>query len=236
MLLHAGIQILHMPSAAAVCAHLAQRRATKPRMAQLSMSFNNLHSGSTMFQCPLFASCCSDAVFTCLVHHHACSDVRFNNADSLEEDSVMVLSSDDDGWLHMQVNLARLNNTAPTACASASGASIARVHGSAGISLGTSSLISGVPSFDRIVFSDVSGMGFHLQLDDVRLLVNGADVAPRFAASAFTPILSAGGLLPVFGQDLFGVRWIEDSATHTQSGHANSPQPMSREKRGQRSV
>lgn len=81
---------------------------------------------------------------------------------------ITVLASDNDGWLHMRINLENLN----TSC--------------------------GNNNFDRIIFEDVSGMGFYLQLDDMKLLYGSA--ASNFAASAFT--FQAGDLLPVFGDDM----------------------------------
>lgn len=101
-----------------------------------------------------------------LVLHY--SDIRFARAEQVDTDVITVLSSDNDGWLHMRINLANLN----TSC--------------------------GGSNFDRIIFEDVSGMGFFLQLDEMKLLYGSA--VPNFAASAFT--FQSGNLLPVFGDDM----------------------------------
>lgn len=104
-----------------------------------------------------------------------CSDIRFARADQMDDNTVSIISSDNDGWLRIRVNLERLNSS----CSS---------------------------TFDRIIFADVSGMGFNLQLDDMRLLYG--DAVANFAASGFTFPTQTGSLLPVFGDDLTAVSLV----------------------------
>lgn len=56
--------------------------------------------------------------------------------------------------------------------------------------------------FDRIYLVDVSGMGFRLQLDDIKIVP--IDLVEDFGASAYTAP-AAGSILPVFGNDLTSV-------------------------------
>lgn len=137
------------------------------------------------------------------------SDVRFTRADLLDDETISVLSADDDGWLHIRVNIAKLragNASAPattkTAAASAS----------ASCGPGAAAAAASAASFDRIVFADVSGMGFRLQLDDVTLLLS-PELASAFSAASFTFPTSPSGLLPVFGSDLTSVRARVAAAT-----------------------
>jgi hypothetical protein len=103
--------------------------------------------------------------------------------DHLGPKVVAVIGSDNDGWQHYRINLAEL---APKG-----------------------SGIAASQSFDRIVITDVSGMGFNLLLDDVQLLTGlknfraaedwqgGAAWEGNFA--------QAGAMPPVFGDDLIKV-------------------------------
>lgn len=106
----------------------------------------------------------------------ACSDVRFTRAASFDQQTVMVMASDEDGWLLIKVDVSKLR-TNVTACAS--------------------------NSFDRVVMADVSGMGFRLQLDDVKLLISSEADLPVAASEGWTfPSPLTTNLLPVFNTDL----------------------------------
>eukprot|EP00775_Hariotina_reticulata_P008272 gene8272-8460_t len=88
----------------------------------------------------------------------------------------MVMASDEDGWLQIKVDVAKLR-TNVTTCASS--------------------------SFDRVVMADVSGMGFRLQLDDVKLVISSEADMPVTASEGWTfPSPLTTNLLPVFNTDL----------------------------------
>jgi hypothetical protein len=110
-------------------------------------------------------------------------DIRFSRPEHLDPKVVAVIGSNNDGWQHYCIDLAEL---APE---------------------GTGIAKSG--SFDRIIVTDVSGMGFNLLLDDVQLLtglknfraaegwLGGAAWEGNFA--------QAGAMPPVYGDDLVKV-------------------------------
>jgi hypothetical protein len=104
------------------------------------------------------------------------SDVRFTRAANFDDQAVMVVASDEDGWLQIQVEVAKLR-TNVTTCAS--------------------------NSFDRIIMADVSGMGFRLQLDDVKLQISSEGDMPVTASEGWSfPSPLTTNLLPVFNTDL----------------------------------
>jgi hypothetical protein len=126
-------------------------------------------------------------------------DVRFSRADQLPS-AVTILGSDDDGWIHIRIDLKALRTTSDNTSATASA--------SATSSSPSSSCSAGVARFDKIVISDVSGMGFHLMLDDVQLI--SPDL---FAASSLLMPQPASCRVPVFNQDLTTLfsgknRWV----------------------------
>lgn len=112
-------------------------------------------------------------------------DVRFQRADQLQ-DGVRILGSNEDGFLHIQLALSALRVTPNLT-----------TDGSGGQQCNT-----GVAQhFDRITFADISGMGFTLVLDDVKLVSRDA----ISAASFMLPMMS-GTRPPVFGDDLPNLR------------------------------
>lgn len=62
-------------------------------------------------------------------------------------------------------------------------------------------LSSTATTFDRIVATDVSGMGFRLLLDDVKLLYSTENLQKFQASSFVSQTTQAARVLPVFGQD-----------------------------------
>lgn len=106
--------------------------------------------------------------------------MRFQRPNQLQ-DGVSILGSDDDGFFHLQIALNALVNRSSTSSHS---------ECSAGIT----------DHFDRIVLADVSGMGFTLVLDDIKLLSSEAIAA----ASFFLPTMATKA--PVFGDDLTSLK------------------------------
>jgi hypothetical protein len=113
----------------------------------------------------------------------SCRDIRFSRKEHLDPKLVAVIGSNNDGWQHYRINLAEL---APE------GSGIAASN-----------------SFDRIVVTDVSGMGFNLLLDDVQLLTglpNFRAAEDRLGGAAWEGnFAQAGAMPPVFGDDLIKV-------------------------------
>lgn len=105
--------------------------------------------------------------------------MRFQRANQVQ-DGVTILGNDDDGFIHIQVALNALRATDNS------------THDGCG---------TGVSQhFDRIVFADISGMGFTLVLDDFKLISPNVMKASDF----FLPTLST--LPPVFGDDLLSLK------------------------------
>lgn len=104
-------------------------------------------------------------------------DVRFTNAEAMRG-AVNVLGNDDDGFIHLQVDLAALHPTSSSPSSS------------------VAPTCDGLQSFDRIVIADVSGMGFLLVLDDIKLI--SGDL---LSASAM-PLMPVSSVVPVLGDDL----------------------------------
>lgn len=101
-------------------------------------------------------------------------DVRFQRADLLPE-GVKILQNDDMGFIHVTVALSYLRS------ASSCGGGV-------------------LAHFDRIIFADISGMGFTLVLDDIKLASKNVIEASSF----FVP--AGPTRAPVFGEDLPGLR------------------------------
>jgi hypothetical protein len=123
-------------------------------------------------------------------------DVRFHSPDQLQA-GITILGNDDDGFIHIQVALSALRagtNSSDPASASCGGG-FQKYQ---------------VLPFDAIVFADISGMGFTLVLDDVKLVSKDA-----IAASAAPWLESSNNVRPpVFGDDLTNLkagrnRWVK---------------------------
>lgn len=112
-------------------------------------------------------------------------DVRFQRADQLQ-DGVRILGSDEDGFLHIQLALSALCVT-----------SNLTTDGSAGQQCNTGV----VQHFDIITFADISGMGFTLVLDDLKLISKDA-----VSASSIMPPVRGSRRPPIFGDDLPNLR------------------------------
>jgi hypothetical protein len=109
-------------------------------------------------------------------------DVRLQRADQLQ-DGVKILGADDDGFLHIQLSLSALRVTPNTTA-------------------GGQQCDTGVAQhFDQITFADISGMGFTLVLDDLKLISSQA----VSAASFMLPGISSTRP-PIFGDDLPNLR------------------------------
>ncbi|WIA43022.1 hypothetical protein OEZ86_009556 [Tetradesmus obliquus] len=102
------------------------------------------------------------------------NDLRLSRQDQ-DTNVVAVIGANDDGWQHYRINLAAL--------------------------VPSKSGLAGSQTFDQIIIKDVSGMGFYLILDNVRLLLGLSD----FKVSEFLFTAAEGrstALPPVFGNDL----------------------------------
>lgn len=109
-------------------------------------------------------------------------DVRFQRADQLQP-GVFILENDDDGFIHFRVELNALRGTDNSTYD------------------GKDSCGTGVSQhFDRVVFADISGMGFNLVLDAVKLISKDAVTA----ASFFLPAMATRP--PIFGDDLTNLK------------------------------
>lgn len=127
-------------------------------------------------------------------------DVRFNQLSQIPG-GVTILGSDDDGFIRIQVALSSLR-TVVTADNS-SEANNTEANSSASTSQGSCGTTGVAQHFDRIVFADISGMGFFLVLDDINLVSSDAVSASDFR----WPTLAAAPVrLPVFGDDLIGLK------------------------------
>ncbi|GBF90459.1 peptidase S8 [Raphidocelis subcapitata] len=98
-------------------------------------------------------------------------DVRLARAGQLDDPAITVLGSTDDGWTRLSIDVAAL-------------------------SAGTDAR-----EFDRIVFKDVSGVGFRLALDDVVLHPRAVGAA-AFDPDAFQRLQIRSRLVPLFNADL----------------------------------
>eukprot|EP00882_Tetradesmus_deserticola_P018900 GHRQ01020309.1.p1 GENE.GHRQ01020309.1~~GHRQ01020309.1.p1 ORF type:complete len:135 (+),score=24.97 GHRQ01020309.1:165-569(+) len=112
-----------------------------------------------------------------------CSDIRFSRLDQADTKAVAVVGTNNDGWQHYRINLAAL--------------------------AGSGTAIADSQSFDRLIISDVSGMGFKVLLDDVQLLYGLDNFKAAEGAAEETFMLAEGqtGVMPpVFGDDLIEVK------------------------------
>lgn len=100
-------------------------------------------------------------------------DVRFTSNETML--GTTILGNDDDGFMHVQVDL-----------------NVLRTNTSAADSTATCN----TKRFDTIVMADVSNMGFRLVLDDIKLIP-----AATFTASA-SDILPISRMIPVLADDL----------------------------------
>jgi hypothetical protein len=138
-------------------------------------------------------------------------DVRFNQLSQIPG-GVTILGNTDDGFIHIQVALSSLRTvvTADNSSeASASAANSSEPVGSCGA--------TGVAQhFDKIVFADVSGMGFVLVLDDIKLVSSDAIAASDFSWPTAVPMR-----LPVFGDDMIGLKAAPNRCNtyHCQLSH-----------------
>lgn len=123
-------------------------------------------------------------------------DVRFNQLSQIPG-GVTILGNDDDGFIHIQVALSSLrtvvtaDNSSEASGTAATSSKPAALCGATGVS----------QHFDRIVFADISGMGFFLVLDDIKLVSSDA-----IAASAFSWPTAVAMRPPVFGDDMIGLK------------------------------
>lgn len=120
-------------------------------------------------------------------------DVRFQQAHQLLN-GVNILGNDEDGFIHVQIDLGTLRTTAGN-----------NVSNASGLQADEACMQEGVQqTFDKIVFADISGMGFKLVLDDIKLVSKDADPAP--SADSLPMQTGMATLPPVYGEDLTELR------------------------------
>lgn len=105
-------------------------------------------------------------------------DLRFTSADSVKG-VAKVLGNDDDGFINILITIAALSNLKPNSTAGAAQA-----------------CKPATPHFDEIRIADISGMGFSIVLDDLKLISG-----KQFAASA-SSLFPVSTVVPVLGDDL----------------------------------
>lgn len=123
-------------------------------------------------------------------------DVRFNQLSQIPG-GVTILGNDDDGFIHIQVALSSLRTVVTADNSSDANGTAASSSDSIGLCGAT-----GVSQhFDKIVFADISGMGFFLVLDDIKLVSSDAIAASAFSWPTAVPMRP-----PVFGDDMIGLK------------------------------
>ncbi|KIZ01448.1 Extracellular serine proteinase [Monoraphidium neglectum] len=124
-------------------------------------------------------------------------DVRLSRPD-LDTDVVTIHGSDDAGWIHISISVAGL--------ADSSGADGAKA----------------ATEYNRVVFKDVSGVGFKLALDDVRIVqaVSMAQISDAFlllqaSSSRIAPLFNADLVAPQVTNSRYIVRFKESQTLST---------------------
>jgi hypothetical protein len=161
----------------------------------------------TSLQAPVLQTCCSVLAFwikgsgissvSIYIKDSATktlsTDVRFQQAQQLQN-GVKILGNDEDGFIHVQIDLSTLRATAGNNASDASDLQAVEACTQGGVQ----------QTFDKIVFADVSGMGFRVVLDDIKLVSRNTSQA---SSDDSQPLHTGMATLPpVFGEDLTELR------------------------------
>jgi hypothetical protein len=123
-------------------------------------------------------------------------DVRFQQAQQLL-DEVSISGNDEDGFIHVQIDLGTLRTAA-----------VDNASNTPSLQADEACMQGGVQqTFDKIVFADISGMGFRLVLDDIKVIPKSAIPAPPADGLDSLPMQAGMATLPpVYGEDLTELR------------------------------
>lgn len=113
-------------------------------------------------------------------------DVRFTMGEDLDQDRMpgtTILGIDDDGFHHVQIDLKVLSTPKPSNTTGAANTSEVQ------------STCNSNARFDTIVMMDIGNMGFHLVLDDIKLIP--ADIFTASSSDITRPTV-----VPVLNDDL----------------------------------